>query len=147
MRVLKYLLALWVGTVVYVLASLSSGAMGSSAYRQLEAELDKEKANIEILRNINQDLENTKNALLYDKDTLAVFAREQGFARKDERFIRVVGLGSAHQNKNTPGVVITAIPPEHTPERFIRIFSLCAGLSVLICLGAYDFLMFLREKN
>jgi cell division protein FtsB len=139
MRAAKYLVALWIGVIIYALSSANSGAMGFKAFHQLEAERDKEKANIEELMIINRNLENAKDALLYDRDTLAVYAREQGFAGADERFIRIVGLGNAPKMMTSPGRIVTALPPEHTPDRFLRIFSFCAALTVLICFGAYDF--------
>jgi len=93
MRAVKYLFALWTGILIYALFSVLFGAGGLSAYRQLQAELVRQEANIESLIMINSELENTVNSLLYDRDTLAVFAREQGYASRQERFIRIVGLG------------------------------------------------------
>ncbi|AEF80540.1 septum formation initiator family protein [Leadbettera azotonutricia] len=146
MRAAKYLIALWVGVLIYALFSANSGPKGFRAYSQLEAELDKEKANVEELMVINHDLGNTKDALLYDRDTLAVYAREQGFARSDEKFIRIVGLGNTPKMTASPGRIVTAIPPEHTPDRFLRIFSFFAVLTLLICFGAYDFLNYLKSR-
>jgi cell division protein FtsB len=146
MRAAKYLIALWVGVLIYALSSATSGAMGFGAYRQLEVERDKEKANIEELMLINRDLENAKDALLYDRDTLAVYAREQGFAKSDERFIRIVGLGNTPKMMTSPGRTAAAIPPEHTSDRFLHIFSFCAALTVLVCFGAYDFLNYLKNN-
>ncbi|MDR2618763.1 MAG: septum formation initiator family protein [Treponema sp.] len=146
MRAIKYLIALWTGVCIYSVISIHSGAAGLSAYAQLEAEREKEKANIETLMVINKNLENTRDALLYDRDTLTVYAREQGFASEDERFIRIVGVGNRPKEPVSPGRIVTAVPPEHTPYRYIRIFSFCAALTVLICMAAYDFLRYIKEK-
>jgi cell division protein FtsB len=147
MRAIKYLAALWVGVAVYAVLSITSGPVGLSAYHQLEDERDKELANIETLEVINRELENTKDALLYDKDTLTVYAREQGFASPEEKFVRIVGLESAQKPKSSPGLVASAAPPQYTPHRSLRIFSFCAALSILICMGAYDFLRFLKSRE
>jgi cell division protein FtsB len=147
MRAIKYLAALWVGVVVYVVFSAASGPMGLSAYYQLEDERDKQMANIEALEMTNQELENVKDALLYDKDTLTVYAREQGFASPEEKFIRIVGLESAQKPKSSPGLVVSAVAPQYVPHRSLRIFSFCAALSILICMGAYDFLRFLKSRE
>jgi cell division protein FtsB len=147
MRAIKYLAALWVGVVVYVVFSAASGPMGLSAYYQLEDERDKQIANIEALETANQELENVKDALLYDKDTLAVYAREQGFASPEEKFVRIVGLESAQKPKSSPGLVVSAAAPQYIPHRNLRIFSFCAALSILICMGAYDFLRFLKSRE
>jgi cell division protein FtsB len=147
MRAIKYLAALWVGAAVYAVFSITSGPMGLSAYHQLEDERDKQLGNIETLEVANQELENTKDALLYDKDTLSVYAREQGFASPEEKFIRIVGLESAQKPKSSPGLVVSAAVPQYTPHRSLRIFSCCAALSLLICMGAYDFLKFLKSRE
>jgi cell division protein FtsB len=146
MKLVKYLSAVWIGVLVYTLSSITWGAMGFSAYRQLETEREKEMSNIEALRTINMNLENTKDALLYDQDTLSVYAREQGFARQDERFVRIVGAGNSAKMPLYPGQITAAIPPEHTPDRIIRIFSFFAAISVLVCIGAYDFLNYLKDR-
>jgi cell division protein FtsB len=147
MRAIKYLTALWVGAAVYAVFSISSGPTGLSAYHQLEDERDKQLANIEVLEVTNQELENTKGALLYDKDTLAVYAREQGFASSEEKFVRIVGLESAQKPKSSPGMVVTAAPPQYISHRNLRIFSFCAAISILICLAAYDLLKFLKSRE
>jgi cell division protein FtsB len=143
MKLVKYLAALWIGVFVYVFLSFFWGAAGVSAYRQLETELDKETANIEALKIINKDLENTKNALLYDKDTLTVYAREHGYALPEERFVRVVGAGNVSRMPLFSGQIAAPVPPEYTPDRVIRIISFFAAVTVLICIGAYDFLKYI----
>jgi cell division protein FtsB len=147
MRTIKYLAALWVGATVYALFSITSGPAGLSAYHQLEDERDKQLVNIEALELTNQELENAKNALLYDTDTLTVYAREQGFASPEEKFIRIVGLENTQKPKSSPGLVVSAALPQHIPHRNLRIFSFCASLSILICMGAYDFLKFLKSRE
>jgi cell division protein FtsB len=147
MRAIKYLTALWVGAAVYVVLSITSGPVGLSAYRQLEDERDKQLVNIEALEITNQELENKKDALLYDKDTLAVYAREQGFASPEEKFIRIVGLESAQKPFSSPGLAVSAATPQYIPHRNLRIFSFCAALSILVCMGAYDLLRFLKSRE
>jgi cell division protein FtsB len=146
MKLVKYLAALWTGVFIYVLLSVLWGAMGLSAYRQLETERDKETANIEALRIINKDLENTKNALLYDGDILAVYAREHGYARQGDRFVRVAGAGNLVRTPLYSGQPAAPVPPEYTPDRFIRIFSFFAAFTVLVCIGTYDFLKYIRNR-
>jgi cell division protein FtsB len=147
MRATKYLAALWLGVLVYAVLSITSGPTGLSAFRQLEDERDKQITNIRVLELSNQELENAKNALLYDQDTLAVYAREQGFASADEKFIRIVGLEGAQKPKSSPGLVAAAAVPEYTSNLDLRIFSFCAAITILICMGAYDFLRFLKNRD
>jgi hypothetical protein len=121
--------------------------VGLSAYHQLEDERNKQLVNIETLEVTNRELENTKDALLYDKDTLTVYAREQGFASPEERFVRIVGLERVQKPKNSPGLVVSATPPQHISHRNLRIFSFCAALCILVCMGAYDLLRLLKFRE
>jgi cell division protein FtsB len=146
MKLVKYLAAIWIGVLVYALASFVWGGVGLSAYRQLEAERDKEAATIESLRIINKNLENTKDALLYDKDTISVYAREQGLAQTDEHFVRVVGAGNSSKMPLFPGQISVPIPPEYISDKIIKIFSVFTAVTVLICIAAYDFLKFLKDR-
>jgi cell division protein FtsB len=146
MKLVKYLSALWIGVVVYALSSFAWGAVGLSAYRQLEVERDKEAAAIESLKVINRDLENIKNAFLYDQDTISVYAREQGFARPDERFVRIVGTGNTSKLPLFSGQIAVPIPPEYTTDTAIKIFSVFAAITVLICIAAYDFLKYIKDR-
>jgi hypothetical protein len=114
--------------------------MGFFAYQELLGERDKQQANLESLGLINGDLENTKNSLLYDRDTIAVYARELGYGREDERFIRIVGLGGIKKNPSTPGEVLRARRPGFVADRKLKIIALCSGLAVCAVLLLFDIL-------
>ena len=146
MKAVKYLFALWIGVLFYASLSIVFGAMGFSAYRQLQSEENKQEANVENLQLINRELDNTMNSLLYDKDTLAVYAREQGYASPNERFIRIVGLGVSQKNNTSAGEVVVAATPQYTPDRTIRIIAFCTAITLLICLAVFDIMRFLRER-
>lgn len=146
MKAVKYLVALWTGVLVYAALALLFGAMGLSAYRQLESEKKKQEDNIESLSLINQELGDTVNSLLYDKDTLAIYAREQGYASRQERFIRIVGLGSGKNIRNSAGEIAVAAEPQFIPDRTLRIIAACTAMALFICMAAFDFMKMLRER-
>ena len=146
MKAAKYLFALWAGVLIYVSLSVMFGAKGFSAYRQLEKEQQKQEANIESLIQVNRMLEDTRNSLLYDRDTLTVYAREQGFASQAEKFIRIVGLGGNLKTRTQAGEVITVLEPQFTPDRIIRIISFFTGFSILICMAVFDLMRLLRYR-
>jgi cell division protein FtsB len=130
MRACKYLLVLWTAAAVYAFLSLFTGAMGFSAYRELISERDRQRTNMEKLGRINETLENTKNSLLYDRDTISVYARELGYGEKDRRFVRIVGLGGVKRAALTPGEVVRARRPLFTGDKTIKIAALSAGGAV-----------------
>jgi cell division protein FtsB len=147
MRALKYIISLWTAAAVYSLFSLFSGTMGFSAYKQLRMERDKQQANMEALQRINKDLEGAMDALRYDSDTIAVYARELGYGSEEEHFIRIVGLPGAKKQRITAGQIIRPRMPDSIPDKAIRILSLSIGLAVFIWLGISDFFKSRRSPN
>jgi cell division protein FtsB len=147
MRVCKYLLALWTTVAVYTLVSLCAGSMGLPAYGELLAEREKQKRNIENLGLINEELENTKNALLYDRDTIAIYARELGFGEKDEKFVRIVGFTGNRKPRTSPGDVVIAAKPVFMQDRIIRLISIFAGFAVFAAFLVSDLLEYKTERT
>ena len=146
MKAVKYLFALWAGVLMYALLAFVFGAKGLSAYHQLQNEQARQEANIENLRQINRELENTMNSLLFDRDTLAVFAREQGFATRQERFIRIVGLGGYQKTRTSVGELVVAAAPQHISNLTLKIIAFCTGITILICMAVFDLMKFIRER-
>jgi len=101
-----------------------------SAYNYLLAERDLQWNNIRELGILNEELEKTKNNLLFDEDTILIHAREMGFSRKDDHFIRIVGLGNTKTSPTIPGRVYKAQNPDFIPDQYIKIAALCVGLLV-----------------
>jgi cell division protein FtsB len=146
MRAFKFLIALWTAIAVYGIFSTLAGARGLSAYQQLLADREKQWANMEKLRLINGELENTKNSLLYDQDTIAVHARDLGYGKKDERFIRIVGLGGMKNPHASAGQILKSGIPDTIPDRALKIAAFCVGLAVFILLMISDILRFKQDK-
>ena len=138
MKAGKYLFALWAGVFIYTLLSVFFGAMGLSARRQLEKEQQRQEANIQHLININRELEDSMNSLLYDRDLVAIHAREQGFASRNERFIRIVGLDLNQRNFASYGELVVAEEPHYIADRTISMIALFSGLSIIICMAIFD---------
>ena len=143
---MKYLFAFWAGILVYASISVLLGINGVSAYSQLQTEQKKQEANIQNLKLINRELEDSMNSLLYDKDTMAVLAREKGYAAPEERFIRIVGFRENHKNRTGAGEVVMAAPPQYAPDRILRTIAVCTGISIIICMAFFDLMKNLRER-
>ena len=134
MRIFKYLLGVWAAVAVYTLLSFLAGPRSIAAYNYLLSEKEQQWANIKELGLINDELEKTKNNLLYDHDTLLVHARQMGYGYEDERFIRIVGLRNIKKPPLNAGKVYTAQNPEVIPDKYIKITALCTGLLIFIFL-------------
>ncbi|MDR3341273.1 MAG: septum formation initiator family protein [Treponema sp.] len=144
---IKYLIPFWIAVVVYTLFSIFTGARGVSAYNQLKIERDKQVENMEALQLINKELENTKNALLYDEDALAVYARELGYGSANERFIRIAGLDGTRKQRTEAGQILIASKPNYISDESIKIFSFCLGFGLFICMLVFDRLQHGRHKG
>jgi cell division protein FtsB len=147
MGILKYLIALWAAVAVYSISSVFVGAAGFSTYKQLAAERDKQRANIEALQNLNHELEGTMDALKYDSDTIQVYARELGYGAPREHFVRIVGLPGVKKQRMTAGQVTVPQKPDFIPDQTLRIYSICAGLGVFILLYLYESSMSLINRR
>jgi hypothetical protein len=139
MKWVKYLVSLWTAILVYTVFSLGSGAMGLPAYSWLAGERDKQQANLESLRNLNRELEGLKDALLYDSDTIAVYAHELGYGAGTERLIRILGLPGIKDKNISPGRIVRVSALPAVSHKTITITSLCSGLGVLACFFLAEF--------
>jgi cell division protein FtsB len=146
MRAFKYLLAFWTAFAVYGISSTLAGAMGLASCHKLELERDKQRANMENLRLINEKLENTKNSLLYDRDAIAVQARKLGYGRDDEKFVRIVGLGGIPHPDTAAGRLVVAEKPEAIPDRTLKMLSFSAGAAIFALFLVFDLLGLKRRR-
>jgi cell division protein FtsB len=144
MRFLKYLLSIWITLATYTILAFLWGATGTYAHEQLVAERNKQRANIEALQNINQELEGALNSLKYDSDTIRVYARGLGYGQRDESFVRIVGLGGAKKQRTTAGQIVIPRTPRYVPDRILWFLAFCAGLGVLLVWSVSDFM---RERR
>jgi cell division protein FtsB len=140
MRVFKYLFGVWTAIAVYTILSFIGGPKGISAYNYLLSEKDHQIANTKELEVINEELEKSKNNLLYDHDTLLVHARKMGYSYEDDKFIRIVGLGSNLNTSAATGTVYFSQAPDFIPDKSIKIAALCAGLLVFAFLYMLEFI-------
>jgi cell division protein FtsB len=147
MKAEKYLFSLWVGVLIYTVLFILFGAGGFSAQHQLEKDYKMQEENLEKLKLVNWELEEAMNSLLYDKDTLTVYAREQGYASENERFVRIVGLGVSHKNRTFEGMVQFAAEPQYIPTQTLLIIAFCSGVSVFIYLAFFDVLKLLENHR
>jgi cell division protein FtsB len=128
MKVYKYLFGLWTAVVIYSLFSFTSGPKGLSAYNQLLAERELQFANMAELQNNNEELEKIKDSLLYDSETLLVYARQLGYSGENEHFIRIADLQSAQNIPTAVGNVYSAREPDFVPDRTIKLTAFFASL-------------------
>jgi cell division protein FtsB len=135
MNYFRILVSLWVSVAVYTISSIFFGATGIFAMQYLSAERDRLAENLSHLREINVELNGSLDALRYDKDTLALYARDLGYGKDDERFIRIVDLHQVSGNHQKAGEMLIPKRLKTLSEDLLRAISLLTGLSVYIGLS------------
>jgi len=105
----------------------------------LEAERVRLNENLKKLENINTDYHNIKSNLAVDQDSLSVYARQLGYGREGEEYIRIMGLGIAINTDMPAGQVNYTVSPVFIPDTTIKIISLLFALAVFAFLLIRDF--------
>jgi cell division protein FtsB len=146
MKALKYLIVPWVVIAVYSVVSLFHGAMGLSAYQQLLWGRDSQRANLKKLGLINTELEKAQYSLLYDQDAIELYARQLGYSRENEQFIRIVGLRKELNPYSSVGEKITVAEPGFLSDLTIKFIAFFAGFVVLALLALQDILQLKRKE-
>ena len=136
----KYLFVPWLSLAVYTVLSIYNGPAGIVPYHDLLDERRKILENLDMLHIINNDLEGTMDALLYDRETIKIKARELGYGEADERFVRIVGLPGTRPNEMKPGMVRTFIQPIPSGKAH-RLISFCLGALLFALFLAGDILL------
>ncbi|GHV83379.1 hypothetical protein AGMMS50212_07190 [Spirochaetia bacterium] len=146
MGALKYLYAVWAAMLFYAISSFMVGAVGLSAYDQLNAEKTKQLENLKNLQTINKELLELKESLSFDSDTISVYARDLGFGTEDEHFIRIVGLNGIHQQQISPGELFRTTNPVFIDDKTLRIVALVIAGLIFLCTAIVDVLQFARNS-
>jgi len=139
MRFIRYFLVIWTFFIVYTSLSFFWGQNGLYARRHWEAERVRLSENLKKLEKINVDYQNVRNNLMEDQDSLSVYARQLGYGREGEEFIRIMGLGIAINTDMPAGQVNYAENPDFISDTTIKIISLLFALVILSFLLVHDF--------
>ena len=142
MRLLRYFFVPWTMFLVYFLFSAVLGQNGLYARRHLEAELAQLRENNRTLERAHSDLQVTRDALLHDQDMLSVYARQLGYGRENEEFIRIMGLGVAINASMPTGQALYATNAVFVQDKTIKLIALFFGMTVLVFFLVMDFLSF-----
>jgi len=131
----------WTAVAVYAFFSFFLGQNGLYAQKHLEAERLRLLGNQKNLENIKKDFLKTRNNLIYDQDTLAVYMRQLGYGKGEEKFIRIKGLNVAVSADMPSGKVFYATAPEFVSDAVIKIISTFFGLAVLVFFFIKDMIL------
>lgn len=128
MKAAKYLFVLFIGTVVYVILSLTVGQNSISCYKQLEEQkriVSKQKSDIQ---NINDELVLELTALKKDRAIIASYARKLDYVSDGEKLVKIKGLKPFYNSIYETGTVIRHEEPSYVSEYLCKIAGLCVSL-------------------
>lgn len=139
MKRLRFLTAVFAGTLCYAIISIVAGRYGIWAQKQLEEEkriLSVHEASVEKIYN---ELSMEKNALLNDSSVIAAYARRLGYVSDGEILVKIRGL-SSYQNKiKDPGSAIEEGEIQYFSERNCKAIGFLIFLLLYIVLLLNDF--------
>jgi hypothetical protein len=137
---LKYLACLWLTVVVYALLSMFFGQGGFHAYKTLELGRERQLANIEKLKETQNELTASRNALINDKESIQLRARDLGLATDGAHYARILGVNGADSSRSITGRAgSSATGSVYRPstaaggmsDLSLRLAALAAGLALL----------------
>lgn len=144
MNRIKYLLTVFIGTLVYVVLSMSVGQNSIRSFNQMEDQkriISKQAADIQ---NINSELKLELTALQNDKAVIAAYARKLDYVSDDERLVKITGLKPYQTAIYDTGTVIRHTEPVYLSEKICKMlafffFALSAIIMILFDLSAGNF--------
>lgn len=139
MKRAKYLTVLFVGTLVYVLLSLTLGQNSFKCYSKMEEQkriVSKQKAEIQ---SINTELSLELAALKNDKAVIAAYARKMDYVTDGEQLVKITGLKPYQNALYDTGSVVRHEDPEYVSEKLCKLCAFVTALAVLLIMLIIDF--------
>jgi cell division protein FtsB len=124
---IKVLVAVCLGTAVYVVVSLFGGQDGLLATRQLAEQRQQIIAWTNDIITTNIELSVKYTALKQDPDIIAAYARNLGYVSNTEKLIKISGLSSRGQVMYDPGVVLKRDEIAFLPEWVCKFSGVIVG--------------------
>ena len=134
----KYLAAIFLGTFVYVLLSVSFGQNSIHCYNQMEEQKRIISKQTSEIQNINSELSLELAALKNDRAVIASYAHELDYVSDGEKLVKITGLKPAQTTLYDTGTVLRHEEPEFLPEKVCKIVGLGFGLLFILVFFLYD---------
>jgi cell division protein FtsB len=146
MKSLKLLLPIWCALTFYAILSLLTGHGGVSAYKELLSDRNNLSENVNAINNSNAKLRALLESLQSDKETIAFYAREQGFGTTDERFFRIVGLSPSQRQIFEKPAVLYFREPEHFEDKYLRLGAISVAIFMFLLVSIGSFVRFMKKN-
>ena len=134
----KYLAAIFLGTFVYVLLSVSFGQNSIHCYNQMEEQKRIISKQTSEIQNINSELTLELAALKSDRAVIASYAHKLDYVSDGEKLVKITGLKPAQTTLYDTGTELRHEEPEFIPEKVCKIVGFGFALLFLIIFFLYD---------
>ena len=134
----RFLTAVLVGTLFYVILAFVGGRDGLWAQSQLQKQKQKLSAHTAQIEKNYDELSLEKLALQKDSDVIAALARKLGYVSEGEKLVKITGLPSRETHIFDPGTLVRHHEVKYIPE------WLCKSSALTIMILAY-FVLFLAD--
>ena len=134
----KYLAAVFFGTFVYVLLSMTFGQNSLHCYNKMEEQKRLISRQTTEIQNINSELSLELTALQNDRAVIASYAHKLDYVSDGEKLVKITGLRPAQTTLYDTGTVLRHEEPDFLPERICKIAGLGFALLLLLVFFLYD---------
>lgn len=138
MKRAKYIFTLFIGTLVYVLLSVSVGQNSLRCYNQMENQKRLLSKQTSAIQNINSELQLEVTALQNDKAVIAAYARKLDYVSDDEKLVKINGLKPAQTTLYDTGTVLRYEDPSYLDEKYCKMISIFFSLLLAVIMVLYD---------
>ncbi len=134
----KYLAAIFFGTFVYVLLSMTFGQNSLHCYNKMEEQKRIISKQTTEIQNINSELSLELAALQNDRAVIASYAHKLDYVSDGEKLVKITGLRPAQTTLYDTGSVLRHEEPEFLPEKICKIVGFGFALLFTIIFLLYD---------
>lgn len=138
MNRIKYFLTVFIGTLVYVLLSVTVGRNSIKCINDMEAQKRIISKQASDIQNIHSELELELKALQNDKAVIAAYARKLDYVSEDEKLIKITGLKPAQTTLYDTGSVIRHEDPEFLSEKYCKLIAMFFAFGTFVILFLFD---------
>ena len=134
----KYLAAVFFGTFVYVLLSMTFGQNSLHCFNKLEEQKRLISRQTTEIQNINSELSLELAALQNDRAVIASYAHKLDYVSEGEKLVKITGLRPAQTTLYDTGSVLRHEEPDFISEKICKLAGFAFGLLFCLIFFLYD---------
>ncbi len=134
----KYLAAVFFGTLVYVLLSMTFGQNSLHCYNKMEEQKRLISRQTSDIQNINSELTLELAALQSDRAVIASYAHKMDYVSQGEKLVKITGLRPAQTTLYDTGTLLRHEEPDFISEKICKIVGLAFGFLSALIFFLYD---------